>query len=607
MSETRRDTPSPNPPPTSLWQTGARPLALLAAVLLCLLPGASPAQETREVQEAQTAEEAAAAPEALFESAVDVQVVNVEVRVLDKQGNPVTGLGPEDFEIYEDGERMEIANFFAVDEGRPVTEPGETAAEDVPEDPRVTPPPPPEDRQLHMVLYVDNANMSGVGRKRVVEELSGLLGQTLDEGGQVMVVSSYPRLTVHTPFTSDLREVHQGLAAAIENTGGSRLEMDRRRLLNDLASLSGAGEIGEIQADRVRHGIRSFAERKALETRRIFGELEGFLGSLAGKSGRKFLVHLSEGLETRPGESLFNRWEVSFGAGLAGIGQGLLDADEYDTSRYLFDVAEKANESGVTFFTLDASGGDGSGRISPAENRGLNANNQRTGGPQVEALEQYNVQNPIRILAAHTGGETILNATRPGEALAERAQHFDTYYSLGYAVDDSRPGVYRSIEVKVKRPGLRVLHREGFREVTRDQQLENRTVAALLHNEWSNPLRMYLEVGEPEKHKKKQYRVPVAVKVPMEHVTLLPFEEDHRGRLRMRVAFQGENGYDVSEERVVPLVVPNDRLAEAREQHVTLTVGLTFRPGSHKLAVSVYDEVGTEASYLPYDIYIPED
>lgn len=571
---------------------GLRWAGVLAAVTVwCLVLPVSHAQE----------------PDALFESAVDVQVVNVEVRVLDEQGLPVSGLGPEDFEIYEDGERVEITNFYAVTDGESADEPETTAPETEPSDPRVAPAPPPKDRRLHMVLYVDNANMSGQGRKRIMEELTELLDKTIEDGGEVMVVSSYPVLQVHTAYTSDLQEVHRGLEAATKEIGGSRLEMDRRRLMLDMARMSGADQIGGLQADSIRQGIRLFAEQKSLEMRRIFKELTEFVGSLAGKPGRKFVVHVSEGLETRPGENLFNRWQVAFGAGQAGVGSGVIDANEYDVSRNLFEVAEKANESGVTFFTLDASGGDGSGHVTPVETRGLAANDERIDGPTIQAYEQYNVQNPIRMLAAHTGGEAILNATRPGRALTERAEHFDTYYSLGYTVDESQPGVYRSIEVKVTRPGLRVLHREGFREVTRDIRLENRTVAALLHNEWSNPLRMYLEVGEPKKQKKKRYRVPLEVKVPLSQVSLLPFDRDHRGRLRMRVAFRDDRGFDVSEEQVVPLVVPNDRLAEARQEHVTLTVGLTFRPGSHRLAVSVYDEVGTEASFLPYDLHIADD
>ncbi len=53
----------------------------------------------------------------LFFDTVDVYVVNVEVIVTDKDGKPATGLTRDDFEIYEDGEPVEVANFFAV-EGR---------------------------------------------------------------------------------------------------------------------------------------------------------------------------------------------------------------------------------------------------------------------------------------------------------------------------------------------------------------------------------------------------------------------------------------------------------------------------------------------------------
>ena len=53
----------------------------------------------------------------LFFDTVDVHVVNVEVVVTDKDGKPAVGLARDDFEVYEDGKRVEVANFFAV-EGR---------------------------------------------------------------------------------------------------------------------------------------------------------------------------------------------------------------------------------------------------------------------------------------------------------------------------------------------------------------------------------------------------------------------------------------------------------------------------------------------------------
>ena len=86
---------------------------LLVAALAVLLTGPLVAQQP-------SAEE-------VFVGRVEVNVVNVEVYVTDKDGHPVTGLTREDFELYEDGERVEITNFFAVEDGaltRSLTRPG---------------------------------------------------------------------------------------------------------------------------------------------------------------------------------------------------------------------------------------------------------------------------------------------------------------------------------------------------------------------------------------------------------------------------------------------------------------------------------------------------
>src|SRR5689334_8108116 len=52
-----------------------------------------------------------------FES-IDVNVVNVEVYVTDRDGKRVQGLTRDDFQVLEDGKPVEITNFYAVSEGR---------------------------------------------------------------------------------------------------------------------------------------------------------------------------------------------------------------------------------------------------------------------------------------------------------------------------------------------------------------------------------------------------------------------------------------------------------------------------------------------------------
>jgi hypothetical protein len=46
-----------------------------------------------------------------FAVSVDVQLVQLPVSVLDKDGHPINGLRKEDFEIFEDGVQQEISWF----------------------------------------------------------------------------------------------------------------------------------------------------------------------------------------------------------------------------------------------------------------------------------------------------------------------------------------------------------------------------------------------------------------------------------------------------------------------------------------------------------------
>ena len=61
-----------------------------------------------------------AAPPPLVEK-IDVSVVNVDVSVTDRHGQPVSGLTRNDFEIFEDGKPQPITNFYLVENARRAT------------------------------------------------------------------------------------------------------------------------------------------------------------------------------------------------------------------------------------------------------------------------------------------------------------------------------------------------------------------------------------------------------------------------------------------------------------------------------------------------------
>ena len=132
---------------------------LLPCFALLLSPELAVGQEPSRAVAQAVAE---AATEDFFFETVDVNVVNVEVYVTDKKGNPITGLTKGDFEILENKRPMEITNFYVTEEGRPRS-PSRLVlpkpAQDVPGIDWPALPVIPAAQKLYVAIYIDNFNI----------------------------------------------------------------------------------------------------------------------------------------------------------------------------------------------------------------------------------------------------------------------------------------------------------------------------------------------------------------------------------------------------------------------------------------------------------------
>ena len=153
-------------------------LACLSMVAVCLFNWPLAAQEQEYVE------------------TLDVNVVNIEVVVTDKQGQPVTGLTRDDFEIFEDGRKIELTNFYA--SGAAVDEPGvidALAEEEMPGElgARETGPPRPGTgtrpaagtQTLKLVVFVDHLNIGPQNRKLLFDQLRKHLRESIGPGSEV--------------------------------------------------------------------------------------------------------------------------------------------------------------------------------------------------------------------------------------------------------------------------------------------------------------------------------------------------------------------------------------------------------------------------------------
>ena len=166
-------------------------------VLLMLLPTAIWAQ--------------ADTPSQVFVEKVDVSVVNVEVFVTDKKGEAVVGLTQDDFVVMQDGQPVEITNFFAA------TRPDRWAEVQATDLQRLREAAPPTDvpanQQLHLVVYVDHFNLRAPNRKRVLDNLAGFLEKRAYDGDNIMLMGYNGSLDVVQPFTRDYIQIQDGLSA----------------------------------------------------------------------------------------------------------------------------------------------------------------------------------------------------------------------------------------------------------------------------------------------------------------------------------------------------------------------------------------------------------
>ena len=95
------------------------------------------------------------------------------------------------------------------------------------------------------------------------------------------------------------------------------------------------------------------------------------------------------------------------------------------------------------------------------------------------------------------------------------------FHSLGYSPPHGGTDeAYHTLQVKVKREGLRVRHFKGYHNKNWRQRLGEMTAATALYSIESNPLSVEVEPGEARREG-KLYRVPITVSIPFQQIRLI--------------------------------------------------------------------------------------
>jgi VWFA-related protein len=545
-----------------------------------------------------------------FFDTAQVNLINVEVFVTDRAGNPITGLGPLDFDVFEDGRPVKITNFYAAEPPEPstgVATPSDKAEEPVPEQQPLL----PVEQRLSVVILVDNSGVTAAERNLALKHAHDVLTSCLSiPHTQAMVVSVDERAHVRQEFTSDITLLDAALekiktapadpdAGAIDTALIVRA-MDRIPVANGPVDFAPSSTIksgietvdfAREEARSILSAIRSSVEASYERTRAMISSVAHFVESLAGFPGRKVVFYFGDGVPMRPGESLLLRWENRFGnANLVPGFSAALEASQTSLTSEFRTVIARANADRVMFYAIDARG-SATLRGPSAEQAVLDPE------PGTNVSEELSKQQSLQFLTSATGGTTIASTPGSSAALAHALTDLQTYYSLAYAAPRIGDGKEHAITVRVHRDDVKVRYRRQYLDKTADERVVDRNLSALLHNSGSNSLNVDISVGTPSRRGHGTFIVPLAVTVPLGKLALLPDGDTHNGSVSIFVSAKDlDDRITPPVKREFPISIPNDKLATALGQSARFIFEMLMTRGPQTVAVSVRDDVAAMES-----------
>jgi len=495
-----------------------------------------------------------------FGERIEVRVVNVDVVVTDRDGNPVVGLGPEEFALYEDGVRQELTNFAFVD-GTRLREGSDGAWRPITPD---------SSFRRRLLLLVDNNFVEKPDRDRALAALQAYLDQSFDGSYEWGVMAVGDRAELLLPFSADKLAVRAALdRIAAMPTQASRYRIDRfflndpiraRRAQREAASRD-ASSLGEDPSEAYTASLR-FESRANL--RRVLTAVERTTGALVqafhaygNLDGNKVLVWVTGGVPMLP-----EYQQAGDGRAVTGsVSQ--IDTEMRQMQQELRDlvdrVATEANAAGFKVYPVKAGGLEPQlPQVDPANRTSGSTYSQEAFSSPVEVDDTDSAQLS---LALGTGGLYLLSNDLE-EAVSRLDRATSSYYSLGYAPSRPPDGAFHPVRVEVKRPGLVARSRKGYVDRAEGDRfaLYLASPPSFPKDPGSLPVALLLD-------DQGRKGIVAAAELPVPEIAFLPAGDDLVGRVEVFLAVHDAEGSLLALERTTQeLRFPAVRRDEASER-----------------------------------------
>ncbi len=254
------------------------------------------------------------AQQKLVES-IEVRVVNIDVVVTDRAGNPVTGLTKDDFQLFENGRPQTITNLYEVRPETTIPAPAPAATAAAAAEPTL--PPPAEMRIRRFVIFIDNYSLHPFKRNQIFKSLNKFVDEQMRPEDEAEIVLWTQSLKIITPFTTDRKALKAGIAQLSErsNSGMSiddQAEQVKRRC-QDLLQMAQDRTIAMAQAyDQCKGEVSAHADHVWMITKTLLEAMRLTMTTLSGLEGKKVMVFAGAHLPEQPGRRALHVHDPAF-------------------------------------------------------------------------------------------------------------------------------------------------------------------------------------------------------------------------------------------------------------------------------------------------------
>jgi VWFA-related protein len=557
-------------------------------------------------------------PQSTFQA--EVNLIEVDAIVTDEQGNSVLGLTIDDFELFDDGQQQKIAAFSYVD--IPLQIPPEFPGVEKPVPVDVRSNQEPVSGRMY-VIVLDDMNIDAL-RTAIVRKYAREFVEAYFGAGDIAAVTyTSGRVDASQDFTSDaqllLASIDKFIGRGLRSAAMESLEkfyQDRLTLELDPSTqaISQSEELAKLAADMQDSRMRTLGQtakptvditdfERAQRVTTVLDAVKVLADALAPVRGRrKAVLMFSEGFG----------YQLTEPFGMRSV---------TDVLRATQDTLTAAARANVNFYTIDPRGLVGAG----TDFMQMTGPGMPGGATQLAVLDELRrTQDSLRVLAEETGGFATIDANSLTSAFDRLVDSNSRYYVLGYTPPDAaRDGRFHKIDLRTKRPGLKVTARRGYatpraqtvEDRKRDEERRRARDARRPEGDaTTTELRSVLESAlqhrglgisvhaAPFRIRDHDVSVALAIEIDGSRLPLSP-----PGKLELSfysVNDQGRAGTGVRKE--INLALKPDMVARVKTHGIRLNPRMALVPGRYQLRIGARESSGGQSGSIFYDLTLPD-